>query len=60
MQILILVLVILLGLVMIPFGLPGTWIIAAGALGYSLLVPGSIGIVTVVIICILALIGELI
>jgi uncharacterized protein YqgC (DUF456 family) len=60
MEILILLLVIVLGLVMIPFGLPGTWIIAAGALGYSLLVPNSIGIVTVVIVCILALVGELI
>jgi uncharacterized protein len=60
MQLLILVVVIALGLLMIPFGLPGTWIIAAGALGYSLLVPNSISIVTVVIIAVLALIGELI
>jgi len=59
MEILILLLVIVLGLIMIPFGLPGTWIIAAGALGYSLLVPGSISIVSVVIIVVLALIGEL-
>jgi uncharacterized protein YqgC (DUF456 family) len=58
MEILILLLVIVLGLLMIPFGLPGTWIIAGGALGYSLLVPGSISIVSVVIVAALALIGE--
>ena len=33
---LILAAVLLIGLVLIPFGLPGTWIIAAGALGYQL------------------------
>jgi uncharacterized protein YqgC (DUF456 family) len=60
MEMLILVAVILLGLLMIPFGLPGTWIIAGSALGYSLLVPNSISIVTVVIIAVLALVGELI
>jgi uncharacterized protein YqgC (DUF456 family) len=60
MEMLILVAVLLLGLIMIPFGLPGTWIMAAGALGYSLLVPGSIGIVTVVVVAIMALLGEII
>ena len=60
MEILILLLVLVLGLIMIPFGLPGTWIIAGGALGYSLLVPGSISIVTVVLVAVLALLGELI
>ena len=60
MEMLILVAVILLGLLMIPFGLPGTWIIAGAALGYSLLVPNSISIFTVVIIAVLALVGELI
>jgi uncharacterized protein YqgC (DUF456 family) len=34
--------VILLGLIMIPFGLPGTLVIFCGAIGYALLVPGSI------------------
>jgi uncharacterized protein YqgC (DUF456 family) len=60
MEMLILIVVIALGLLMIPFGLPGTWIIAGGALGYSLLVPDSIGTFTVVIVAVLALIGELI
>lgn len=51
---------LLLGLVMIPFGLPGTWIIAGAALGYSILVPGTIGTVTLVIVAVLAFVGELI
>jgi uncharacterized protein len=51
--------VMLIGLVMIPFGLPGTWIIAAAALGYQLLVPGSISMFTVIAVIVLALIGEL-
>jgi uncharacterized protein len=60
MTVILLVMVLLLGLIMIPFGLPGTWIIAGAALGYSLLVPGSISIFTVVIIAVLAVIGEII
>ena len=60
MEILILVAILLLGLVMIPFGLPGTWIMAAGALGYSLLVPGSISIFTTVLVALMALVGEII
>ena len=41
---------ILLGaLVLIPLGLPGTWLMAGAALGYRLLVPHSgIGFVTVI------------
>ena len=59
MEVLILVVILVLGLVMIPFGLPGTWIIAAAALGYQLLVPGSISIFTIIAVVVLALIGEL-
>src|ERR1051326_5804765 len=40
---------ILLGLVMIPFGLPGTLVLFAAALCYHLLVPAAgIGLVTVI------------
>ena len=60
MNVLLLALIVGLGLIMIPFGLPGTWIIAGAALGYSLLVPGSISIFTVVIVSVLALVGEVI
>ena len=60
MEIIILVAIVLVGLVMIPFGLPGTWIMAAGALGYSLLVPNSISIFTTVLVAAMALVGEVI
>ena len=57
MNVLLLAAVLALGLVMIPFGMPGTWILAGAALGYSLLVPNSIGLFTVVLVTILAIIG---
>ena len=60
MEILILIACLVLGLVMIPFGLPGTWIMAGAALGYSLLVPGSIGVFTTIVVALMALVGELI
>ena len=60
MNVLLLCFLLALGLVMIPFGLPGTWIMVATAVGYSLLVPNGIGTFTVVCICILAIIGEVI
>ncbi|MDB4893078.1 MAG: hypothetical protein JWL61_4933 [Gemmatimonadetes bacterium] len=60
MNVLLLIAVLLLGLVMIPFGMPGTWIIAGAALGYSILVPGSIGTFTIIMVAILAVIGEVI
>jgi uncharacterized protein YqgC (DUF456 family) len=60
MTVVLLILVLLLGLVMIPFGLPGTWIIVGAALGYSILVPGSISMFTVIAVAVLAVIGEVI
>ncbi len=60
MTVLLLIAVLLLGLVMIPFGLPGTWIIAGAALGYSILVPGSVGMFTIIMVSVLAVIGEVI
>lgn len=48
-----------LGLMMIPFGLPGTLVIFAGALGYYLMVPGgAIGLTTVVVVGVLMAIAE--
>jgi len=59
MAVLLLIAAILLGLVMIPFGFPGTLVIFAGALCYYLMVPGgAIGLVTVVGVGILMLIAE--
>jgi uncharacterized protein len=60
MTVLLLAAVLVLGLVMIPFGMPGTWIIAGAALGYSILVPGSIGVFTIIAVAVLAVIGEVI
>jgi uncharacterized protein YqgC (DUF456 family) len=50
--------IMFLGLIIIPFGLPGTWIIAAAALGYQILVPGSISMFTIVVVFGLAVVGE--
>jgi uncharacterized protein YqgC (DUF456 family) len=59
MALLLLILVIALGLFMIPFGLPGTLVLFAGALSYKLLVPGGgIGWTTVVIIGLLMAVAE--
>ncbi|MES2176968.1 MAG: DUF456 domain-containing protein [Gemmatimonadota bacterium] len=60
MEVILLALLLLLGLIMIPFGLPGTWIIAGSALGFSILVPNSIGIFTIIAVTVLAIIGEVI
>lgn len=60
MSVILLILVLLLGLVMIPFGLPGTLIIACAALGYSLLVPHTVGMFTVIMVALLAFAGEVI
>ena len=50
---------IALGLLMIPFGLPGTLIIFAATLSYYLLVPGgAIGLPTVVLVGVLMMIAE--
>ena len=59
MAVVLLVLAVLLGLVMIPFGFPGTLVIFAGALCYYLLVPGgAIGLTTVIGVGVLMVIAE--
>jgi uncharacterized protein YqgC (DUF456 family) len=59
MEILLLLAALLLGLVMIPFGMPGTLVMFAAALCYKLLVPqGGIGWPTVVIVGLLMAIAE--
>ena len=58
MEVLLLGAIVLVGLFMIPFGLPGTWVIVAGAIGYRALVPtGGVGWFTVVCVTVLAIIG---
>lgn len=60
MGLLILAAVCVVSLALIPLGLPGTWLMVAAALGYSLLEqPSPIGMVTIGGTAVLALIGEI-
>lgn len=59
MAVVLLLAAIVLGLLMIPFGLPGTLVIFAAVLCYYLMVPGgAIGLTTVVLIGVLMVIAE--
>jgi uncharacterized protein YqgC (DUF456 family) len=59
MEVLILAAVLILALVMIPFGMPGTLVMFAAAICYKLLVPqGGIGWASVVVVGILMVIAE--
>ena len=59
MDVLLLVAAIVVGLVMIPFGFPGTLVLFAAALCYHLLVPtGGIGLTTVIGVGVLTAIAE--
>jgi uncharacterized protein YqgC (DUF456 family) len=59
MEVLILAAVLVLSLIMIPFGMPGTLVMFAAAICYKLLVPqGGIGWVSVTIVGILMVIAE--
>src|SRR5207244_6737658 len=57
-MILVLIAAAVLGLIMIPFGLPGTLVIFGAALTYYLVYPGTIGLATVIGSGILMLIAE--
>ena len=49
------------GLLLVPFGLPGLWVMAGGVLGYGALTGWrSIGIVTIALVVGLAFLGEII
>jgi uncharacterized protein len=51
--------IIIISLIMIPFGLPGTLVMVAGAIGYKLLVPtGGIGWFTVFVVSGLMVVAE--
>jgi len=43
MEAILLAIIMLVSLFMIPLGLPGTWVMIAAGVGYSILVPNSIG-----------------
>lgn len=59
MALLLLAAVLVVSFVMIPFGLPGLWIMVGAALAYQLLVPGTIGMATLVGTALLALVAEI-
>ncbi|HEY8174140.1 MAG TPA: DUF456 domain-containing protein [Gemmatimonadaceae bacterium] len=59
MEILILAAIMLVSLFMIPLGLPGTWVMIAAGVGYSILVPNSIGIFALVGVTALAVVAEI-
>ncbi len=59
MEVLLLIAAIVIGLVMIPFGLPGTLVLFAAALCYHLLVPaGGIGLTTAIGVGVLMAVAE--
>lgn len=50
---------LVIGLFLIPLGLPGLWVMAGAVLAYSYFVPtGAIGLWTIVLVAVLALVGE--
>lgn len=58
MEILLLVAALLVGLALIPFGLPGLWVMVGAALIYSFAEPDRIGIPTLVVLIGLATLAE--
>jgi uncharacterized protein YqgC (DUF456 family) len=58
MEVLILAVILLVSIFMIPLGLPGTWVMIAAGVGYSILVPNSIGMFALVGTLALAIAGE--
>lgn len=59
MEILILGVILLLSLFIIPLGLPGTWVMLAAGIGYSILVPNSIGMVVLFGTTAIAVVAEI-
>lgn len=59
MAIILLAAILLVSLFIIPIGLPGTWVMLAAGVGYSLLVPDSIGWFTLVGVTAIAVIAEI-
>jgi uncharacterized protein YqgC (DUF456 family) len=54
-----LVLALVVGLILVPFGLPGLWVMVGAVLLYSYVVPGSIGLGTIIFLALLALVAEI-
>lgn len=61
MEALLVVAALVVGLILIPLGLPGTWLMVGAALVYSYVVPnGAIGLGTIIVTALLALVAEII
>jgi uncharacterized protein YqgC (DUF456 family) len=60
MELLLLVLALLVGLALIPFGLPGLWLMVGAALVYSVAYPQQLGVFTLIAITLLAVVAEVI
>jgi hypothetical protein len=58
METLLLVIALLVGLALIPLGLPGLWVMVGAALIYSFAEPDRIGIPTLVVLVALAIVAE--
>jgi uncharacterized protein len=59
MEILILGVILFLSLLIIPLGLPGTWVMLAAGVGYSILVPDSIGMFVLFSVTAVAVVAEI-
>lgn len=61
MELLLLAIILIVGLILIPLGLPGTWVIVAAAAGYNYATgTEAIGGTTIIAMLVLAVIGEVI
>ncbi|HMC56965.1 MAG TPA: DUF456 domain-containing protein [Gemmatimonadaceae bacterium] len=58
MEAILLGIIMLVSLFMIPLGLPGTWVMIAAGVGYSILVPNSIGMFALIGTVALAVVAE--
>lgn len=59
MEVVILAVIMLLSLFIIPLGLPGTWVMIAAGVGYSLLLPGTIGTFALIATTAIAVVAEI-
>src|ERR1051325_10160929 len=60
MELILLAAILLVSLFIIPLGLPGTWVMIAAGVGYSILVPNSIGMVVLIGTTLIAIAAEVV
>jgi hypothetical protein len=60
-MVILLIAVLALGLLLVPFGLPGLWVMVLGVIGYGWLTGfAAVGVATIVIVLSLAALGEIV